>query len=183
VEGDLKQQDETMESLYSNFAVALFVIFALMAVPFKSYVQPLIVMTAIPFSFIGVIWGHVSMGLTLSILSALGAVALAGVVVNDSLVLVDYINRNLDHGEELPETVRKAGEARFRPILLTTLTTFAGLIPLILEKSMQAQFLVPMAISLGFGVLFATFVTLILVPCCYLILEDAKASFRWWLRL
>jgi multidrug efflux pump subunit AcrB len=121
--------------------------------------------------------GHIVMGMDLTILSMFGIVALSGVVVNDNLVLVVYINRQREQGLSLLEAVRKAGVSRFRPILLTSLTTFVGLMPLILEKSVQAQFLIPMAISLAFGVMFATGISLILVPAGYLILEDLKTGF------
>jgi multidrug efflux pump subunit AcrB len=124
---------------------------------------------------VGAIWGHLVMGMDLTILSMFGIVALTGVVVNDSLVLVHFINRRRAQGDSLGEAVREAGEARFRPILLTSLTTFAGLTPLLLEKSVQARFMIPMAISLGFGVIFATFITLMLVPSGYMILEDLRS--------
>jgi multidrug efflux pump subunit AcrB len=165
-----------MAGLARGFALALLAIFALLAIPFKSYLQPLIVMSAIPFGFIGAIWGHLLMGMDLAILSMFGIVALTGVVVNDSLVMVDFINRAFRRGVPLDESIYTAGASRFRPILLTSLTTFAGLTPLLLEKSMQARFLIPMAISLAFGVLFATFITLILVPSLYAILEDFKRA-------
>ncbi len=177
-EGEQQEQRETMGGLIRGFLIALLVIYALLAIPFKSYVQPAIVMSAIPFGLVGALWGHVAMGRDLAILSVFGIVALAGVVVNDSLVMVDFINRAVARGLPLTEAIRHAGTARFRPILLTSLTTFAGLTPLLLEKSVQAQFLIPMAISLGFGVLFATFITLILVPALYAILEDVKAFAR-----
>jgi multidrug efflux pump subunit AcrB len=124
------------------------------------------------------VWGHVLMGMDLTILSGFGIVALAGVVVNDSLVMVDFVNRGRRTGKPLFEAIREAGVARFRPIVLTSLTTFAGLTPLLLERSLQAQFLIPMAISLAFGVIFATFITLILVPSIYHILEDIKGATR-----
>jgi len=179
-EGTQSEQRKTMAGLGRGFVFALFAIYALLAVPFRSYLQPLIVMSAIPFGIIGAIWGHVVMGMDLAILSMFGIVALTGVVVNDSLVMVDYINRGRRGGDgsPLPEAIREAGAARFRPILLTSLTTFAGLTPLLLEKSMQAQFLIPMAVSLAFGVLFATFITLLLVPVLYRILEDVRAAGR-----
>jgi multidrug efflux pump subunit AcrB len=129
-------------------------------------------MTAVPFGMVGAIWGHLIMRMNLSMLSAIGMVALTGVVVNDSLVMVDYINRRRREGKTLAEAVRMAGPARFRAILLTSLTTFAGLLPMLLERSLQARFLIPLAISLGFGVVFATFVTLMIVPASYMILED-----------
>ena len=135
-------------------------------------------MGVIPFGIVGAIWGHMIMGIELTLLSFFGIVALTGVVVNDSLVMVDYINRYRRAGHSLSEAVREAGVARFRPILLTSITTFAGLTPLLLERSLQARFLIPMAVSLAFGVLFATFITLMLVPVSYLILEDVMG----WLR-
>ena len=127
---------------------------------------------------VGAILGHMIMGMNLSIMSYMGMLALVGVVVNDSLVLVDYVNKSRAKGTSTFATVRNAGVARFRPVLLTSLTTFFGLIPLIFEKSTQAQFLIPMAVSLGFGILFATFITLLLVPVNYLVLEDLKTAAR-----
>lgn len=173
-EGEQKSQKELFRSLIFGLIFVLFAIYALLAIPFKSYTQPLIVMSIIPFSLIGALMGHAIMGMMLSISSLLGIMALTGVVVNDSLVMVDYINRKRKQGVVLMEAVNDAGKARFRPILLTSLTTFFGLTPLILEKSTQAQFLIPMGVSLGFGILFATFITLILIPATYLILEDIK---------
>jgi multidrug efflux pump subunit AcrB len=174
LEGEAKEQREAFASLRQNFILVLAAMYALMAIAFKSYLQPIIVMLVIPFGLIGAAWGHVLMGHPLSMLSIYGLLALAGVVVNDSLVLVDYINRQRARGVGLHDAVRAAGQRRFRPILLTSLTTFAGLSPLLLERSLQAQFLIPMAISLSFGVVFATFLTLMLVPATYLILEDIQ---------
>ncbi len=179
LEGQSSDQAETVAAMGRWFLVALFAIYGLMAIPFRSYVQPLIVMIAIPFGFVGAIGGHLVMGMDLSMLSVLGLVALAGVVVNDSLVFVDYVNRQRALGKRIAEATRTAGMARFRPILLTSLTTFVGLLPLLLERSVQAQFLVPMAVSLAFGVLFTTFVTLLLVPAIYLILEDLQRFPAW----
>jgi multidrug efflux pump subunit AcrB len=179
LEGQTSDQAETIGAMARFFAMALLGIFALMAIPFRSYVQPLIVMTAIPFGIVGAVLGHKLMGMDLSILSVLGIAALAGVVVNDSLVLVDFVNRGRRAGRPEADAARNAGVVRFRPILLTSLTTFAGLTPLLLEKSVQAQFLVPMAVSLAFGVIFATTISLILVPCMYLILEDTRGALRW----
>jgi multidrug efflux pump subunit AcrB len=150
----------------------MFGIYALLAIPFRSFTQPIVVMSAIPFGIVGALLGHLLMGFNLSILSMFGIVGLAGVVVNDALVLVDAGNRFRDRGDSPFEAICRAGALRFRAVILTSLTTFAGLTPMIMEKSLQAQFLIPMAVSLGFGVLFATGVTLLLVPCCYLILED-----------
>jgi len=178
-EGQSSDQREFREAMLRLFALSLFVIYALMAVPFKSYVQPAIVMTAIPFGIVGAIWGHMILGYDLSTLSVLGIAALAGVVVNDSLVLVDFVNRARAEGKSVVEAARQAGTDRFRPILLTSLTTFVGLAPLIAEKSVQAQFLIPMAVSLAFGVVFSTFISLVLVPAAYLILEDLASVVRW----
>jgi multidrug efflux pump subunit AcrB len=173
-EGERREQQETIMGIASGYPLALVIIYALLAIPFRSYTQPLIVMSAIPFGLIGAVLGHIVMGMDLTILSMFGIVALSGVVVNDNLVLVVYINRKREEGMALSEAVLQAGVARFRPILLTSLTTFFGLMPLILEKSVQAQFLIPMAISLAFGVLFATAISLLLVPVAYLLLEDLK---------
>lgn len=173
-EGEQREQRESMQSLARGFLFALIVIYALMAIPFRSYIQPLIVMSIIPFGIVGAIWGHLIMGLNLTILSMFGLVALTGVVVNDSIVLVHFINKRREKDMTVADAVREAGLARFRPIILTSATTFAGLTPLLLEKSMQAKFLVPMAVSLGFGVVFATFITLVIVPSVYLIMDDMK---------
>lgn len=179
LEGEQREQRETMGGLFSGFLIAALVIYILLAIPFKSYVQPLIVMTAIPFGIVGAIWGHAFLFMDLTIMSMFGVVALTGVVVNDSLVMVDFINQERAAGHDVQKAIREAGASRFRPILLTSVTTFAGLSPLLFEKSLQAQFLIPMATSLGFGVLFATFITLVLVPVLYNILEDIlDVSFR-----
>ena len=172
--GEQEQQRETLGGLSQSFIIALFVIYALLAVPFRSYLQPIIVMSAIPFGIIGAFWGHILLGKDLTMMSTFGIVALTGVVVNDSLVLVDFVNRAYRTGTPLGKAIREAGEQRFRPILLTSLTTFAGLTPLLLEKSLQAQFLIPMAISLAFGVLFSTGIVLVLVPVGYSIIEDIR---------
>jgi len=174
LEGEDKNRRESMASMLTGFQLVLFAIFALLAVPFRSYSQPLLIMAAIPFGIVGAILGHFIMGFDLSILSMFGIVALTGVVVNDSLLLIDYINRCRKRGASLFEAVKEAGQRRFRPILLTSLTTFFGLMPMILETSVQAQFLIPMAISLAFGIMFATGITLLLIPSLYLVLEDAR---------
>ena len=178
LEGMMAEQRDTMEGLLTGLILALLMVFALLAVPLKSYVQPLIIVSAIPFGMVGAFWGHLIMGMTITMMSMFGMVALAGVVVNDSLVMVHFINRKRTLNADLEVAIREAGVVRFRPILLTSLTTFAGLSPLLMEKSMQARFLIPMALSLASGVLFATFVTLFLVPTGYLIVEDVKAMFR-----
>jgi multidrug efflux pump subunit AcrB len=172
LEGEEKQRKESMTSMIKGFLMALFVIYTLLAIPFRSYLQPFIVMSAIPFGFVGAILGHLIMGFELSILSMFGIVALTGVVVNDSLLMINFINKKRKEGVEFNQAIVMSAKRRFRPIILTSLTTSLGLTPIILEKSMQAQFLIPMAISLGFGILFATFITLILVPSLYIILED-----------
>ena len=177
LEGQQQMQGEFMEGLSRGFLVALFVIFTLMAIPFKSYVKPLIVMSAVPFGLVGAIFGHGLLGMTMNFMSMMGMVAVAGVVVNDSLVLVHFVNRTRAKGLAIKDAAREAGVARFRPILLTSLTTAAGVTPLILETSIQAQFLIPMAVALASGVLFATVFTLLLVPSSYLILEDIRSLF------
>lgn len=177
-EGAQEEQRKTMTGLARGFVFAMILIYALLAIPLRSYAQPLLIMSAIPFGLVGAAWGHLVMGVDLTILSMFGVVALTGVVVNDSLVMVDFINNHRkESGDEL-EAVASAGVARFRPILLTSLTTFAGLSPLMWEKSMQARFLIPMAISLAYGVIFATLITLLLVPAGYLVLQDLKRLFR-----
>ncbi len=177
LEGEAKEQRESFGSLGWALLFVFFIIYALLAIPFKSYIQPIIVMSIIPFGMIGAVVGHWIMGMSLTIMSILGMLALIGVVVNDSLVLVDFINKKCNEGCEVMTAVLTAGAARFRPVLLTSLTTFIGLMPLLFEQSTQAQFLIPMAVSLGFGILFATFITLILVPVNYLIVEQIKAFF------
>lgn len=173
LEGEQRRQAETFGSLGAGIAIVLFVIYCLLALPLKSYIQPVLVMSIIPFGIIGAVVGHWLMGVTLTMLSMLGLMALTGVVINDSLVLVDYINRrHRDTGESLLSAVERAGVVRFRPVMLTSLTTFFGLLPLLMEKSSSGQFLVPMAISLGFGILFATVITLILIPTNIMIADD-----------
>ena len=178
LEGEQNEQQETMQGLARGFMTALLFIYILLAIPFKSYIQPIVVMLAIPFGLIGAIMGHVIMMRDLTMISVFGIVALSGVVVNDSLVFVDFINRKRKGGLPLKDAILEAGTSRFRPIMLTSLTTFAGLTPLLIEKSMQAQFLIPMAVSLGFGVLFATLISLILVPSTYHMVEDMKVFVR-----
>ena len=173
--GETKEQRESFGSMGIGLLIVLFVIYALLAIPFKSYVQPFIVMSIIPFGAIGALGGHWIMNMDLTMLSMLGMMALVGVVVNDSLVLVDFINKN-QAGMGLKEAILSAGVARFRPVMLTSLTTFIGIMPLLFEQSTQAQFLIPMAVSLGFGVLFATFTTLLLVPVNYMLVENARSA-------
>ena len=174
--GEQERQAETMKALGYGFLLAMIVMFSMLAVAFGSYSQPLLVMTAIPFGMIGAVIGHILMGFEISVMSMMGFVALSGVVVNDSLILIVAINDFREQGLSMREAIVAGGTRRFRPILLTSLTTFFGLAPMILETSVQARFLVPMAISLGFGVLGATGILLLLVPCSYLILEDVR---RW----
>jgi multidrug efflux pump subunit AcrB len=171
-EGRQADRRESMQSLMQGLLMALLVIFAMLAVPLNSYLQPVIIMSAVPFGIVGAVIGHLIMGYSLSVLSMFGVVALCGVVVNDSLVLVDFANRKNRAGMTRRDAVHEAGIQRFRPIILTTLTTFGGLSPMIFETSRQARFLIPMAVSLGYGILFATVITLILVPSLYLIVED-----------
>lgn len=176
-EGRQASMKESASGLFIGFGMALMVIYFLLAIPFRSYIQPLIVMLAIPFGIVGAILGHLLMGYSISLMSMMGIVALSGVVVNDSLILIDYANRRRLEGVIPSAAVVAAGVRRFRPIILTTLTTFGGLAPMIFETSRQARFLIPMALSLGFGILFATGITLLLVPCLYLLIEDVKWFF------
>jgi multidrug efflux pump subunit AcrB len=184
LEGEQREQAKTLASLARNYLLALFLIYALLAVPLRSYAQPLIIMAVIPFGLVGAIAGHLLMRTvapalgTISMMSIFGVVALSGVVVNSSLVLVHYVNERRRQGAALEQAVRDAGVARFRPIVLTSLTTFGGLLPLLAERSVSAQFLIPMATSLGFGVLFATGISLFLVPSSYVILEDLGQLLR-----
>ena len=177
-EGSRRAQTNTMTGVKEGGIVAIVLIFSLLALQFRSYFQPIIIMAAIPFGIVGALIGHLLLGYNLSIISVLGLVALTGIVVNDSLILVDFINRSRAKGSSIAQAVVESGVRRFRPILLTTLTTFFGLLPMLFEQSLQARFLIPMAISLAFGVLFSTFVILILIPVLYIILEDFKGFFR-----
>jgi len=177
-EGKQADMQESMGSLFGGFAFAMFAIYALLAIPFRSYVQPLIIMVSIPFGIVGAVVGHELMDFDLSVMSMMGLVALAGVVVNDSLILIEFANRKHRDGMGAFESVHEAGIRRFRPIMLTTMTTFGGLAPMIFETSRQARFLIPMAISLGFGILFATLISLLLVPSLYLVMEDFHVLFK-----
>ncbi len=182
-EGEARQQRESLASLLLGVALVAFLIYCLLALPLRSYVQPLVVILIIPFGFVGAVIGHWIMGhSSLSMLSAFGLMALMGVMVNDSLVLVDYVNKRVKAGFSYASAVLEAGVVRFRPVLLTSLTTFFGLVPLMFNKSTTAQFLIPMAISLAYGILFATLITLILVPVNLLILEDIKSGLRRYAR-
>ncbi|PAW60941.1 MAG: hypothetical protein B9S37_07205 [Verrucomicrobiia bacterium Tous-C3TDCM] len=177
-EGEQKDQRESVREIGTKFLFSLLIMYVLIAIPLKSYVQPLIILGVIPFGVLGAVWGHVALGMSLSIMSMVGVVALAGVVVNDSLVMVDFINEYRDQGGSEIEAAELAGARRFRAIFLTSITTFLGLVPMLMEDDMQAKFLVPMAVSLGFGSLFATVIMLYLVPCIYLMLGDIKALLR-----
>jgi multidrug efflux pump subunit AcrB len=170
--GEEQERSESMGSTLSGFLLAMLIIYALLAIPFHSYSQPLLIMAAIPFGVVGSVMGHLIMGYDLSMLSMFGLVALSGVVVNDSLLLIHKINSNREQGSPVFQATMDAGQRRLRPIMLTSFTTFFGLMPIILETSVQAKFLIPMAISLGFGILFATGITLLLIPSMYLILDD-----------
>ena len=174
LEGQQKEQSEFMSTLLRIMGMALLAIFVMLAIPLKSYAQPLIIMSAIPFGMIGAVAGHAILGYDLAIFSLIGVVALSGIVINDSLVMMDLINREREQGMPVIDAVRHSGVRRFRAIMLTTMTTFLGLTPLLLEKSLQAKFLIPMAVSVAFGVVFATLITLLLVPSLYLIVEDIK---------
>ncbi|MAI80167.1 MAG: hypothetical protein CL917_14560 [Deltaproteobacteria bacterium] len=176
-QGERAEQDETFASLRRYGTMALILIYSLLAIPLRSYTQPLIIMSVIPFGLVGAIGGHLLLGLDWSFMSIFGVVALSGVVVNSSLVLVHAVNRMRGEGRSMGDAVRQAGVKRFRPIVLTALTTFVGLTPLMLEDNMGARFLVPMGVSLAFGVVFATVISLLIVPSGYLIMEDLKKFF------
>ena len=173
-EGRQAEMRESTRTLWGGFALAMAIVYALLAIAFGNYIQPLIVLAAIPFGIVGAVIGHMLLGHDLSLISFMGVVALSGVVVNDSLIMLDYANKHRS-GQTAFEAIEQAGVRRFRPILLTTLTTFGGLTPIILETSRQAAYLIPMAISLGFGIVFATAIILVIVPCLYLMLEDIKS--------
>lgn len=176
--GNSKEQGDAIFSLLQGLLFALFAIYALLAIPLKSYSQPVIIMSVIPFGVVGAIIGHLVLGMAVSVLSVCGIIALSGVVVNDSLIMVDFVNRARKEGLSLKEAAISAGTQRFRAIILTSLTTFMGLMPIVFERSLQAQVVIPMAISLAFGILFATIITLLLVPALYLILDDIKSVFK-----
>ena len=178
------EEEQAQESEFVTFLIAgLLMIYILLAIPLKSYGQPLIIMSVIPFSLTGAIWGHFIFDIDLSILSLFGLIAAAGVVINDSLVMTDFINQRRKQGHAILAAVTEAGCARFRAITLTSITTFVGVLPIMFETSTQAKIVIPMAVALGFAILYATFVTLILVPCLYMILEDLKAKFVWFFGL
>ncbi len=169
--GSIKEKNEYYVTMAISMLAALFMIYGLLAVPLRSYLQPVIIMSVIPFGFIGAVLGHVLFDMTINILSIFGIIALAGVVVNDSLILVEFTNRGRKGNLSTEDAILNAGAQRFRAILLTTLTTFVGLLPVLFETSLQAQFVIPMALSLSFGILFASTITLVLIPCLYLVVE------------
>jgi multidrug efflux pump subunit AcrB len=173
-EGSQADMRESTGVLRTGFSIAMLLIYVLLAIAFSSYIQPLIVMFAIPFGIVGAVIGHILLGYDLSLVSLMGVIALSGVVVNDSLIMIDFANKRRKEGDPIYKSIHEAGLRRFRPIMLTTMTTFGGLAPIILETSSQAFYLIPMAISLGFGIVFATMIILVIVPCLYLILEDLR---------
>ena len=177
LDGQAKAQGEILVSLGIGMLAAILMIYMLIAIPLKSYAQPLIIMSIIPFGIIGAVFGHWVTGYTFNMMSMFGIIALSGVVVNDSLVMVDFVNKERAAGKDLVTAVTDAGTRRFRAIMLTSLTTFFGLVPILLETSLQAKVIIPMGISLAFGILFATFITLILIPSLYVALENFKAFF------
>jgi multidrug efflux pump subunit AcrB len=170
--GMSEEEEKMARSMTIGFTLALFGIYALLAIPTKSYLQPLIIMGVIPFGIIGAVVGHLVLGYAISMMSLLGIIALSGVVVNDSLIMVDYVNRSVAEGIPRARAAVLAGMRRFRAIMLTSLTTFCGLMPMLLETSTQATVIIPMAVSLAFGIVFATVITLLLVPSLYMILDD-----------
>jgi multidrug efflux pump subunit AcrB len=169
--GGTQEQSDYYGKMAIGFLASLFLIYGLLAVPLRSYIQPIVIMSVIPFGFIGAVIGHVLFDMAVNILSMFGIIALAGVVVNDSLILVEFANRGKAENLSPEDAILNAGKKRFRAILLTTLTTFVGLLPLLFETSVQAQFVIPMALSLSFGILFASAITLVLIPCLYLVAE------------
>ncbi|WP_250461276.1 efflux RND transporter permease subunit [Microbulbifer litoralis] len=176
--GGMQEEQEFNSAIIAFFALSLFTIYALLAIAFRSYSQPLLILTAVPFGFFGALLGHLLLGYDISIMSMLGFLAASGVVVNDNLVLMDRINQLRAEGMAVMDAVVQAGHDRFRPIILTSLTTFIGLVPIMFERSIQAQFLIPTVISLAFGVLCATFVTLILVPNLYKVIEVLRIKVK-----
>ena len=172
--GYVAEAAKTRKQTILGAIIMLMTLYGLLSIPLKSVIQPIYVMLAVPFAVIGALLGHIIMNLAPSYLSVFGMLALAGISVNDTLVMVDYVNRRLTEGASLREAALDAGARRFRPILLTSVTTFVGLLPLLMDRSLQAQFLIPMAVSLAFGVLFATAVTLYLVPCSLLLGQDLR---------
>ena len=177
-EGQQQRSRESVSSLFRGFIIAILGIYLLLATQFRSYIQPVIIMIALPFGFVGAVLGHMIMGLPITLLSLFGVVALSGIVVNDSIILLDFINRALREGTPLKQAVEQSGKARFRAVILTSLTTIAGLLPLLLERSFQAQFLIPMAVSIAFGLLFATMLTLLFVPTLYVIVAELNVFLR-----
>lgn len=175
--GGIKEQQAEQNEQIMFFIAALIIVYVLLAVPLKSYLQPVIIMLVIPFSLTGAIWGHYFMGLDLSMMSLFGIIAAAGVVINDSLVMTDFVNQRRAQGYSIKEAVVEAGCARFRAITLTSITTFAGVLPIMFETSLQAAFVIPMAVALGFAVMYATLVTLLLVPSLYMMFEDIRNFF------
>lgn len=177
LEGQAKRTEESIDSLKVGFGLAAMIMFLLLASQFRSYIQPVIIMTAIPFGLIGAIYGHYLMNLDITMISIFGIVALSGIVVNDSLILIDFINSKIRQGEAVFDAIVEAGQNRFRPVLLTSVTTIAGLFPLLLETSFQAQFLIPMAVSISFGLIAATVLTLVFVPALYQVVYDITGIF------
>jgi multidrug efflux pump subunit AcrB len=178
-EGSQAHISKSLGSLKLSFVFAVLAIYAMLAIPFKNYSLPIIVIVSIPFGVIGALIGHILMGLSLSILSMLGIVALSGIVVNDALVLISHaVHLEQKGGLSAHKIIKSAGIQRFRPIILTTLTTFFGLAPMMLETSRQARILIPMAVSIGFGILFASLITLILIPSLYLVIDDCKRAWK-----
>ena len=176
--GSIEEEQAQQAEQIKFFIAGMIMVYILLAVPLRSYFQPLIIMSVIPFSLTGAIWGHFWFGLDLSMMSTFGLIAAAGVVINDSLVMTDYVNQMRRQGHSIKEAVIEAGMVRFRAITLTSITTFVGVLPIMFETSLQARFVIPMAVALGFAVMFATLITLVLVPCLYLMLEDISSGIR-----
>jgi multidrug efflux pump subunit AcrB len=179
IAGNREYMAESVDSLFSGFAMAMVAIYTILAGMLRSYVQPVVILLAVPFGLVGVIAGHAVLGYDMTLMSLFGAVALSGVVVNDSLVLLDAVNRGIREGQGVRRAVLRAGELRFRAVTLTSITTVAGLMPILLERSSQAQSVKPMAVSLGCGLLFATLLTLFVLPATYLLLNDTRRYIHW----
>jgi multidrug efflux pump subunit AcrB len=175
--GEQGEQGKTLPALAKNFLLAVFCMYALLALAFRSYIQPLIVLVSIPFGLVGAVLGHLAMGLSMGLTSLFGVIGLAGIIVNGSLVLIDFINEEKGRTPDIAQAIVRACMNRFRPILLTAITTFLGIFPLIIERSIQAQFLIPLAVSIGVGVLVGTALQMLLTPALVMAVEDIRA--RW----
>jgi HAE1 family hydrophobic/amphiphilic exporter-1 len=172
--GEFRRIGESLESLYQAFLIAILLIYVILVALFRSYVQPLIIMATVPLSFIGVVYGLFISNVDLSMMAFVGIIALVGIVINDSLVMIDFINRSREKGMSVERAVIESGKVRLRPIILTTLTTIGGLLPMALGVGGKEPMLTPMAVSIVWGLLFAMVLTLVVIPCLYMVVEDIK---------